>query len=58
MTNWTNVLIGAAVIALVVYYLRPSTAEGFEDLASGGLIGLIVFIIFIVLAFFAIFTSK
>ncbi len=51
-------LIGAAVIALVVYYLRPSTAEGFEDLASGGLIGLIVFIIFIVLAFFAIFTSK
>ena len=57
-TNWTNVLIGAAIILAVVYMLRAPSADGFEDLAQGGLIGLIIFIVFVCLGFFAIFTSK
>ena len=59
-SNWTNVLIGAAVILAVVYYLKPSMVggEGFEDLASGGLIGLIIFIVFLTIAFIGIMTSK
>ena len=56
--NLTNVLIGIVVILAVVYYLRSPSADSFEDLPKGGLIGLIVFIIFVCLGFVAIFTHK
>ncbi len=41
-TNWTNVLIGAAVIAAVVYYFKPRGYgyEGFES-SPGAIIGTI-----------------
>lgn len=59
-TNWTHVLIGAAVILAVVYYLKPSQPgyDGFEDLAGGGLVGLIIFIAFLTIAFIGIMTSR
>jgi hypothetical protein len=38
--NWTNVLIGAVVIAAVIYYFKPST-EGFSDSSPGSIIGMV-----------------
>ncbi len=41
-SNWANVLIGAAVILAVVYYLKPSTPsyEGFES-NPGAILGMV-----------------
>ena len=36
--NWTNVIIGAVVIAAVIYYFKP-TNEGFGDSNPGAIIG-------------------
>ena len=57
MTNWTNVLIGAAVVAAVIYYLRPRTFtnEGFES-SPGSILGMVfagILGVGILFAFFA-----
>lgn len=41
-TNWTNVLIGAAVLAVVVYFLKPTanSSEGFES-GPGAILGMV-----------------
>lgn len=57
-----NVLIGAAVIAAVVYYLRPSTftSEGFES-SPGSILGMVfagILGIGILLAFFGAMTES
>jgi hypothetical protein len=52
--NSTNVVIGAIVIAAVVYFLKPST-EGFSDSSPGSIIGMVfagILGVGILLAFF------
>ena len=41
-TNWTNVLIGAAVLAAVYYFLKPTAPsyEGFES-SPGAILGMV-----------------
>lgn len=61
MTNWTNVLIGALVVAAVVYYIRPSTftMEGFES-SPGSILGMVfagILGVGILLAFFGSLTE-
>jgi hypothetical protein len=50
-TNWSNVLIGAAVLFAVVYVLYPSAFvsknEGFQDNTAGAVIGIILFVFLI-----------
>lgn len=58
MTNWTNVLIGALVIAAVFYVVSPRfiSSEGFAgnfDTSAGGIFGLVIIGIFVVAMLFA-----
>ena len=41
-TNWTNVLVGAAVLAAVYYLLKPTASpyEGFET-GPGAILGMV-----------------
>lgn len=47
-TNWTNILIGAAVLLTVIYMLKPSVFasqnEGFQDNTAGAVIGIFLFV--------------
>ncbi len=63
-TNWTSVLIGAAVVLAVVYYLKPSAfgAEGFagEEPAGqkiGGYIALAIFLFVVIGGMIAAFSA-
>lgn len=42
MTNWTNVVLGAVIVAAVLYALQPTafTSEGFES-SPGSIIGMV-----------------
>jgi hypothetical protein len=61
-TNWTSVLIGAAIVLAVVYYLNPSIiapgSEGFADIDTGGIVAIVLFVVFICFGFLAIATHK
>jgi protein-S-isoprenylcysteine O-methyltransferase Ste14 len=56
-TNWTNVLVGTAVIAAVVYFLYPTAPryEGFAEQSVGSILGMVfagIMGVGILLAFF------
>ena len=56
-----NVLIGAAVIAAVIYYFRCSSQEGFEESSPGSILGMVfagILGIGILLAFFGAMTES